>query len=135
LTRRISSLQSRIILFHLLAILLAATAVPLANYLVINRSANLFEGRILRSHAEQIARYLVKDAEGQWRLALPPDLSAFYGQELEGLSYAVRGHDGRLIIISGKDSDAALATPTPSLSQMSHDGAQVYAVSVAHGGL
>ena len=135
MTRRISSLQSRIILFHLLAILLAATAVPLANYLVINRSADLFEGRILRSHAEQIARYLVKDAEGQWRLALPPDLSAFYGQELEGLSYAVRGQGGRLIIISGKDSDAARATPTPRLSQMSRDGAQVYAVSVNHDGL
>ena len=113
---RISSLQSRIILFHLLAIVLATIAVPLANYLVINRSANLFEARILRSHAEQIAGYLKKDAQGQWRLALPPDLSAFYGQELEGLSYAVRGQGGRLIIISGKDSDAALVAPRSSLS-------------------
>ncbi|HEX4371405.1 MAG TPA: HAMP domain-containing sensor histidine kinase [Rhizomicrobium sp.] len=132
---RISSLQSRIILFHLLAIALAATAVPLANYLVINRSANLFEARILRSHAEQIADYLKKDGQGQWRLALPPDLSAFYGQGLEGLSYAVRGQDRRLIIISGKDSDAALIAPRSSLSQMSRDGAQVYAVSVDHDGL
>ena len=132
---RISSLQSRIILFHLLAIVLATIAVPLANYLVINRSANLFEARILRSHAEQIAGYLKKDAQGQWRLALPPDLSALYGQGLEGLSYAVRGEGGRLIVISGKDSDAALVAPRPSLSQMSRDGAQVYAVSVDHDGL
>jgi signal transduction histidine kinase len=132
---RISSLQSRIILFHLLAIALATIAVPLANYLVINRSANLFEGRILRSHAEQIAGYLKKDAQGQWRLALPPDLSALYGQGLEGLSYAVRGQHGRLIVISGKDSDAALVAPGSSLSQMSRDGAQVYAVSVDHDGV
>ena len=132
---RISSLQSRIILFHLLAIALATIAVPLANYLVINRSANLFEGRILRSHAEQIAGYLKKDAQGQWRLALPPDLSTFYGQELEGLSYAVRTSDGRLIVISGKDSDAARVAPRENLSQMSRDGAQVYAVSVSHDGL
>ena len=132
---RISSLQSRIILFHLLAIVLATIAVPLANYLVINRSANLFEARILRSHAEQIAGYLKKDAQGQWRLALPPDLSALYGQGLEGLSYAVRGQDRRLMVISGKDSDAALVAPRPSLSQMSRDGAQVYAVSVDHDGL
>jgi signal transduction histidine kinase len=132
---RISSLQSRIILFHLLAIVLATIAVPLANYLVINRSANLFEARILRSHAEQIAGYLKKDGQGQWRLALPPDLSALYGQGLEGLSYAVRGQDRRLMVISGKDSDAALVAPRPSLSQMSRDGAQVYAVSVDHDGL
>jgi signal transduction histidine kinase len=132
---RISSLQSRIILFHLLAIVLATIAVPLANYLVINRSANLFEARILRSHAEQVAGYLKKDAQGQWRLALPPDLSALYGQGLEGLSYAVRGQDRRLIVISGKDSDAALVTPRSSLSQMSRDGAQVYAVSVDHDGV
>jgi signal transduction histidine kinase len=132
---RISSLQSRIILFHLLAIALATIAVPLANYLVINRSANLFEARILRSHAEQIAGYLKKDAQGQWRLALPPDLGAFYGQELEGLSYAVRNGDGRLIVISGKDSDAARVAPGENLSQTSRDGAQVYAVSVNHDGL
>ena len=132
---RISSLQSRIILFHLLAIALATIAVPLANYLVINRSANLFEARILRSHAQQIAGYLKKDAQGQWRLALPPDLSALYGQGLEGLSYAVRGQDRRLMVISGKDSDAALIAPRSSLSQMTRDGAEVYAVSVDHDGL
>ena len=76
-----------------------------------------------------IAGYLKKDAQGQWRLALPPDLSALYGQGLDGLSYAVRrGSDGRLIVISGKDSDAALVAPRSSLSHMSRDGAQVYAV-------
>ena len=48
MTPRAASLQSRIILFHLLAIGLATVAVPLANYLVIHRSANLFETRILR---------------------------------------------------------------------------------------
>jgi signal transduction histidine kinase len=131
---RISSLQSRIILFHLVAILLTATAVPLANYLVINRSANLFEARILRSHAEQIADNMRKDTQGGWRLILPPDLSAFYGQELEGLSYAVRDANGRLIVISAKDSDAALVTPKSSLSQTSRDGAEVYAVSVHRDG-
>ena len=135
MTPRISSLQSRIILFHLLAIVLAAAAVPLANYLVINRSANLFEARILKSHADQIAGYLGKDAQGQWRLRLPPDLSAFYGQGLEGLSYAVRDGGGHLMIVSGKESDAALVAPRRNLSEMSLGGAQVYAVSVDHGGL
>ncbi|HKD46771.1 MAG TPA: ATP-binding protein [Rhizomicrobium sp.] len=132
---RISSLQSRIILFHLLAIVLATVAVPLANYLVINRSTDLFEARFLRSHAEQIARYLKKDDAKQWRLALPPELSAFYGQGLEGLSYAVRDKGGRLVLVSGKDSDAALIPPRQSLTQMSRDGAQVYGVAVNRDGL
>jgi len=132
---RISSLQSRIILFHLVAILLATIAVPVANYLVINRSTNLFEARILRSHADQVADYLKKDASGDWRLVLPPDLSALYGQGLEGLSYAVRDGKGRLLITSGKDSDAALVPGRRFLSQMTRNGAQVYGVAVNRAGL
>ena len=124
------SLQSRIILFHLLAIAFATVAVPLANYLVINRSANLFEGRILRSHAEQVARYLTRDARGQWRVALPADLAALYGQGLEGLSYAVKDANGRLLLSSRKDSDAALIPARPALSQMSRGAAEVYGVAV-----
>lgn len=124
------SLQSRIILFHLFAIVLATVAVPLANYLVINRSANLFEGRILRSHAEQVARYLVRDAQGQWRVALPADLATLYGHGLEGLSYAVKDANGTVLLSSGKDSDAALIPARPNLSQMPRDGAQVYGVAL-----
>ena len=124
------SLQSRIILFHLLAIAFATVAVPLANYLVINRSANLFEGRILRSHAEQVARYLTRDARGQWRVTLPADLAALYGQGLEGLSYAVKDVNGRLLLSSGKDSDAAMIPARPALSQTSRGAAEVYGVAV-----
>lgn len=132
---RIPSLQSRIILFHLVAIAIATMAVPLANYLVINRSANLFEARILRSRAEQVARYLTKDAGGQWRLELPADLSALYGEELDGLSYAVRDARGRLIVTSARDGEAALIPPRHSLTRMSHDGAEVYGVAIDHSGL
>ena len=124
------SLQSRIILFHLLAIVFATVAVPLANYLVINRSANLFEGRILRSHAEQVARYLSRDSQGQWHLALPADLATLYGHGLEGLSYAVKDGGGNLLLSSGKDSDAAVIPTRSALSQMSRGGAQVYGVAV-----
>jgi signal transduction histidine kinase len=124
------SLQSRIILFHLLAIVFATVAVPLANYLVINRSADLFEGRILRSHAEQVARYLSRDSQGQWHLALPADLATLYGHGLEGLSYAVKDGGGNLLLSSGKDSDAAVIPTRSALSQMSRGGAQVYGVAV-----
>ena len=55
-TFRLTSLQSRIAFFHLLAILIAAMLVPLANYLVINQSADQFEVRSLRDHAATIAQ-------------------------------------------------------------------------------
>ena len=132
---RLSSLQSRIILFHLVAIALATLAVPLANYLVINRSADLYEARILKNHADEIARYLRKDAEGNWRLALPPDVSTFYGQGMEGLSYAVRDRNGGLIILSAQDSDAARVRPGQDLRKISRAGSDVYAVSVERGDL
>jgi signal transduction histidine kinase len=135
LTARLSSLQSRIILFHLIAIALATMAVPLANYLVINRSADLYEARILKTHADQIARYLMRDAQGNWRLALPPDVSAFYGEGMEGLSYAVRDRNGGLIILSAKDSDAARVRPGQDLRELSRAGADIYTVSVDHDGL
>jgi len=129
---RLSSLQSRIILFHLIAIALVTVAVPLANYLMIKRSTDLYETQILKSHADEIAHYLVKDAAGNWRLNLPPEVSAFYGQGVEGLSYAVR-EDGRLIILSAKDSDAAMVRPRRRLNETLSDGAHVYSVSVDRG--
>jgi hypothetical protein len=52
------SLQSRIALFHLLAIAIAAILVPLANYLLITQSTNQFEARTLRDHAASISQYL-----------------------------------------------------------------------------
>lgn len=135
MTPRLASLQWRIILFHLVAILLAAAAVPLVNYLVINRSADLYEAGILKTHAEEIARYLRKDTGGHWRLVLPPEISAFYGQGLEGLSYAVRDKDRRLIIVSSKDSDAAQVRPRRRLNETLRGEAHVYSVSVDHDGL
>lgn len=126
----ISSLQWRIILFHLVAIVAASVAVPIANDLVIHRSANQFEARILRSHAQQLARHLVRGQDGRWMLALPPALATLYGQGLEGLSYAVKDAEGRVLISSGKDSDAALVPRNGTLSLVSRDGAEVYGVTV-----
>ncbi len=127
---RAGSLQSRIILFHLIALILVTLAVPLANYFVINRSANLFEGRILRSHAEQIAGYLARDGAGNWTVKLPPDLDALYSQGLEGLSYAVKDDSGHVLLGSGRDSDAAHVPLAQALSDTPVNGAQVYGVAV-----
>ena len=63
-TFRLTSHQSRIAFFHLLAIVIAAVLVPLANYLVINQFAEQFEVRSLRDHAATIAQYLSQTPDG-----------------------------------------------------------------------
>ncbi|MGH6828114.1 MAG: sensor histidine kinase [Rhizomicrobium sp.] len=124
------SLQARIILFHLLAIGLATIAVPLTNYLMINRSANLFEARILRSHAAAVAAHLDRDGRGHWRLDLPSDLAALYAHGLEGLSYAVTDAGGDLLLSSGKGADAARIPRDRAFSRISLDGAEVYGATL-----
>ena len=126
---RLTSLQSRIIFFHLFAIILATVAVPLANYLVISRSTNLFEARTLEAHAAAIANNLHQDSPGHWRLDLPPDLNALYAHELEGLSYAVTSADGRILLSSGKDSDAGFLPRRNGLIDVTRNGAELFGVA------
>ena len=130
MTFRMKSLQSRIILFHVFAIILATVAVPVANYIVINRSTDLFEARILRAHATDIARYLGRDGRGSWYLALPSDLDTLYSHGLEGLSYAVKDDNGRRLLSSGPRSDALLIPRRNGLAEISHDNVELYGLTV-----
>lgn len=130
MTFRMKSLQSRIILFHVFAIILATVAVPVANYIVINRSTDLFEARILRAHATDIARHLGRDGRGSWHLALPSDLDTLYSHGLEGLSYAVKDDNGRRLLSSGPRSDALLIPRRNGLAEISHDNVELYGLTV-----
>ena len=103
---RFNSLQSRIFIFHLIAMVVAAIVVPLTNYLVINRSANQFEAQSLRTHAMTIGRYLRQDAQGVWHLDLPGDLRTLYVHELDGLSYQVVDNRTSLVIRQFPDEAA-----------------------------
>ena len=124
------SLQSRIILFHVFAIVLATVAVPVANYVVINRSTDLFETRTLRAHAADIARHLGRDSRGSWHLALPSDLNTLYSHGLEGLSYAVKDDNARMLLSSGPQSDALLIPRRNGLAEISHDNVELYGLTV-----
>lgn len=130
---RLTSLQSRIAFFHLLAILIAAMLVPLANYLVINQSADQFEVRTLRDHAATIAQYLSRTPQG-WRLGLPEDLQTLYAHGLDGLSYTVADAQNRPLFSSNPRGGAALVPiSSQQLQRYSENGAEFYSLALKRG--
>ena len=130
---RLTSLQSRIAFFHLLAILIAAVLVPLANYLVINRSADQFEVRSLRDHAATIAQYLSRTPEG-WQLNLPDDLKTLYAHGLDGLSYTVADAQNRPLFSSNPQAGAALVPiSSQQLQRYTEKGAEFYSLALKRG--
>lgn len=130
---RLTSLQSRIAIFHLLAILIAALLVPLANYLVINQYANQFEVRTLRDHAATIAQYLTQTSDG-WRLDMPEDLKTLYAHGLDGLSYTVADAQNRPLFFSSLQSGAALVPiSSQQLQRYSENGGEFYSLALKRG--
>lgn len=130
---RPTSLQSRIAFFHLLAILIAAVLVPLANYLVINRSADQFEVRTLRDHAATIAQYLSHTPDG-WQLALPEDIKTLYAHGLDGLSYTVADAANRPLFSSNPQGGAALVPiSSQQLQRYTENGAEFYSLALKRG--
>ena len=133
MTFRLNSLQWRIAFFHLLAIVIAAMLVPLANYLVINQSANQFEVRSLRDHAATIAQYMSRTPDG-WRLDLPEDLQTLYAHGLDGLSYTVADAGNRPLFSSNLQGGAArVPISTEQLQRYSENGADFYGLALKRG--
>jgi signal transduction histidine kinase len=130
---RLTSLQSRIAFFHLLAILIAAILVPLANYLVIYQSANQFEVRSLRDHAATIAQYLSRTPDG-WRLDMPEDLKTLYAHGLDGLSYTVADAENHPLFSSNLQGGAArVPISSEQLQRYSDNGAEFYSLALRRG--
>ncbi len=124
---KFASIQSRIVLFHLLAVMFAAAAVSATSYLVINRSTNLFEARILQAHAEDVARYLHIDEMDAWHLNLPENLASLYRREFEGLSFQIVTDAGQKLFSSGGPSDGAEFPLTGGgLFRLSHKSQDLY---------
>jgi len=129
----LDSIQSRIAFFHLLAIVIAAILVPLANYLLITQSTNQFEARTLRDHASTIDHYLSQTRQG-WQLNLPDDLRALYAHGLDGLSYAVVGANNQPLFVSDRNGDAAKApTSAGYLAQYSRNDSRFYSFALQRG--
>jgi signal transduction histidine kinase len=97
---RFTSILSRIVWLHVFALSIAAIAMPLAAYFLLNMTASEFENRTLRNHAETIAGYLRLDGNGRWRLDLPADLQTFYFHSFDGFAYSIVDDSSRVLFSS-----------------------------------
>ena len=130
---RLTSLQSRIAIFHLVAMAIAAILVPVSNYFVINSYTEHFEERTLRSHAAIIDRALVKTPRG-WRALLPANLQSLYEHGLDGLSYAIADDGGAVLSSLPRGGDAALVpSAAAGLRKYARDGRVYYGLATRHG--
>ncbi|MGA7711738.1 MAG: HAMP domain-containing sensor histidine kinase [Rhizomicrobium sp.] len=94
------SILARIIWLHVIALTMAAIAVPIAAYLLLNSTATSFENETLRAHADTIARYLKPKVNGTLDVDLPPDLRTFYAHGFGGFAFAIVDSTGRLVFSS-----------------------------------
>jgi signal transduction histidine kinase len=93
------SILSRIAWLHVAALAVAAIAMPLSSYLLLNNAATAFEDRILRAHADELTHYL-KVEDSRILLELPSDLHVFYAQGFDGFSFAIHDTGGHAIAAS-----------------------------------
>ncbi len=100
---RFRSILSRIIWLHALAFGVAAAAMPLATYLLLNTTANEFENQSLRTHADTLAAFLRLGADHHWTLDLPPDLRTFYLHGFDGFAYSIVDSSNRILFSSLRD--------------------------------
>ncbi|MGD0142563.1 MAG: HAMP domain-containing sensor histidine kinase [Rhizomicrobium sp.] len=109
MTWRFKSILSRIIWLHVLAFAIAALAMPLATYFLLNATANEFENRTLQAHARDIEGYLKLDGSGRWQLSLPADLRTFYLHSFDGFAYSIVDSSNKVLFSSLHDKAEGLA--------------------------
>jgi len=99
---RFHSILSRIAWLHVVALGTAAVALPAASYVLLRNTAEAYEDKVLKAHADQIADHL-HIVNGAWRLDLPDDLKTFYAHGFDGFSYAVLDSGGRLVAAAPRE--------------------------------
>ena len=131
---RFTSIMSRILLLHVIAIVLTAVLLPLVLYwFMISATTTLFH-RAMVEQAEAIGRRLTPRPDGTWSLDLTPALRDQYSQAYGRYVYAVLDEAGRVLFSSLTDAapvfpDDPRAAQTTYL-QTTHHGTVVSGASV-----
>ena len=100
---RFTSIISRIIFLHVIAVGITSICMPLALYLLLSAAANDLHNRALRENADTVARYLVVRNDGSWALELPLGLKELYAESYGRYAYAILDAGGRVLFSSLKD--------------------------------
>ena len=102
----LSSIKRRLIALHLIAVLAAAVALPLALYWRVDATARALHERALREQAEQIARYVHRLPDGSWALDLPDSLRQLYSVGYARYGFAILTKSGQVLFSSREDGAA-----------------------------
>jgi signal transduction histidine kinase len=131
---RFTSITSRIISLHVLAVGVTSIAMPLALYVLLRSSALELQQQALRQDADDIARHLIAAPAGAWQLDLPPQMQALYSESYGRYAFAILDGAGRSVFASGDAAPevfaAAPLADKPAFFQRAHDGATFYGASV-----
>jgi signal transduction histidine kinase len=132
---RFRSVVSRIIAFHLVAIVVTSIFMPLALYMMLNYAAQELHRRALRDQAAEIKRYLEIGPDGSPRLTLPPSLTEFYSEAYGRSAFAVLDPSGR-VLFSSLGENRAITRMRPQTGSfeyfaLRHGGSDIYGVTVA----
>ena len=100
---RFQSITWRVISLHVVAVGITSILLPLALYWGLNSETNNLHNNAMREQADSIAQHLATEADGSWRLDLPPDLLAFFSNAYGRYTYAVLDETGNILFSSLED--------------------------------
>jgi signal transduction histidine kinase len=103
---RFTSIISRIISLHVIAIGITSICMPLALYWLLSSTATDLHHRALLEYADTIAHYLAPRADGDWTLQLPTGLRELYSESYGRYGFAVLDDRGRILFSSLNDGAA-----------------------------
>lgn len=113
---RFSTIISRIISLHVIAITVTAIGMPLALYWLLSSAATELQHRALRENADTIAHYLLAQSDGL-RLDLPPGLRELYSESYGRYGFAVLDATGRVLFSSLANRAAVFPGDRPSAAE------------------
>jgi signal transduction histidine kinase len=97
---RFRSIVTRTIALHLVAIVATSILMPLALYLMLNRTALDLQDTALREQADEILGYVEPAPDGSLRFNMPGQIAALYSEAYGRYAFAVLDADGKVLFSS-----------------------------------
>jgi len=131
---RFRSIVTRTIALHLVAIVATSILMPLALYLMLNRTALDLQDTALREQADEILHYVDVTSNGTLRLELPGPLAGLYSEAYGRYAYAVLDTKGAVLFSSLSNgrpvADKPLGSDRPVYFTEHRGGATLSGVSL-----
>jgi len=131
---RFRSIVTRTIALHLVAIAATSILMPLALYLMLNRTALDLQDRALLEQADEILHYVGLAPDGALRVDLPGPLAGLYSEAYGRYAFAVLDPEGSVLFSSLSGERPVTETPPrgdqPVYFTEHRGGATLYGVSL-----